>query len=124
MDFAPQVWAKCDPELRRALGEFAQASAEELPVLVVLAPSSEPPAAAPGVDPEARRRWARERERLFELRTRELVAALAAAGGLELRPFWVAGVISGLLPPSAIDVAGGRDDVARLELIVRRQVAL
>lgn len=118
VELAPQTLAKADPELRRALAGAAPGAV--LPVMATLAATAPPPPASP----QDRERWARERAEEFEAETAELVAELEARGASDVTRLWIARALSARLPVAAIDAAGRRPEVVRLELVVPRTILL
>ncbi|MCP2276147.1 hypothetical protein SAMN04244553_0970 [Nocardia amikacinitolerans] len=75
----PNIWSKFDPALQRAIVDGPPA---EVAVLVVLAPSADQP-------PAGRGEIAEESRRAFDRRAEAVVDTLVAAGGREIRRFWL-----------------------------------
>lgn len=121
----PIAWGKFDPNLRRAIVSLQADPTVDLPVMIALTVSTEPPAAAPERRPsrEERARLAAERQTAFERKVADLVQELEPNGVDNIQLFWINQTVSGRMALPALEAVGRRQEVRQIVLSVR-QIAL
>jgi hypothetical protein len=111
----PNVWAKFDLALRREIVDVRPA---EFAVLIVLAESADrPPESA-----TSRGEVADELRRAFGRQAKALVDTLAAAGGREIREFWLNHTVAARISLPPLLAVAGRPEVRQVLLDSPRHV--
>jgi hypothetical protein len=111
----PNVWAKFDVALRREILDVRPA---EVAVLIVLAPSADHPSGSA----TARDEVADELRRAFGRQAEAVVDTLAAAGGREIREFWLNHTVAARISLPPLLAVAGRPEVRQVLLDSPRHV--
>lgn len=120
----PEVWAKFDSGLRRAIANTHISPTVELTVMIVLVGPTEISAAVTEGVPgqQERARLVAERQAAFEHEVADLVRELEQFGARDVRLFWINHTLSARLGLQALQAVGRRDEVKKIVLVVRQKV--
>lgn len=113
----PNIWEKFDVALRR---EILGVRPAEVAVLIVLAPSVERPSGSA----TARGEVADELRRAFGRQAEAVVDTLLAAGGREVREFWLNYTVAARISLPSLLAVTGRPEVRQVLLDSPRQAEI
>ncbi|MCX9077196.1 MAG: hypothetical protein OIN84_04395 [Candidatus Methanoperedens sp.] len=121
---ADETWTKLDAALRQEVTAHADDRLHQIPVMLVLNTSGQPPTPKETRSREDRVRQAQENQASFERETADLVQTLHRLNVSNLQLLWLNRTISAEMTIPALNEIGQREEIRQITLVTKQNVLL